>query len=82
MPNLDPFQESSHEIEALVADAQKLLHAYQVLQSENTQLRMIITDQNQRFTHAQNRLLGLVQQLPSLMLDPLIHRDSELPHHD
>jgi hypothetical protein len=61
----------AHDVDALLADVQLLVRAHQALQSENTQLKMIIAEQNQRFVQAQNRLIALTEQLPSLTLEPL-----------
>lgn len=70
----------SHDVDELLADVQMLLRAHQTLQNENTQLRMVIAEQNQRFTHAQNRLLALAQQLPSLAMEPESLPTDELSH--
>ena len=74
----DKPKDVSHDVDALLADVQMLLRAHQTLQAENTQLRMVIAEQNQRFTHAQNRLLALAQQLPSLALVPEMPPSDEL----
>jgi peptidoglycan hydrolase CwlO-like protein len=74
----DKPKDISHDVDELLADVQQLLRAHQSLQTENTQLRVLIAEQNQRFTHAQNRLLALAQQLPSLSLAPELPPEDEL----
>jgi peptidoglycan hydrolase CwlO-like protein len=74
----DKPKDISHDVDELLADVQQLVRAHQTLQAENTQLRMLIAEQNQRFTHAQNRLLALAQQLPSLSLEQELPPDDEL----
>lgn len=58
----------SQDVDALLADVQRLLRAHQVLLAENTQLKIVLQEQNQKFIHAQNRLLALTHQLPSLKM--------------
>jgi regulator of replication initiation timing len=57
--------DSSTELNALMNDVQNLLHAYNTVKIENTQLKATIRQQNTLMQTAHTSLMMLLKRLPS-----------------
>ncbi len=56
---------SNAELDALLNDVQNLLHAFNLVKTENTQLKAKINDQDKLMEAAHDRLISILKRLPA-----------------
>lgn len=56
---------SNAELDALLNDVQNLLHAFNLVKTENTQLKAKISEQDKLMLAAHDRLMSILKRLPS-----------------
>jgi hypothetical protein len=62
---VEDASKSNAELDALLNDVQNLLHAFNLVKTENTQLKAKIGEQDKLMEIAHGRLISILKRLPS-----------------
>ena len=62
---IEDTTKSNQELDALVKDVQRLLHAHNALKTENSQLKTRVAEQDKLMEAAHKRLISMLKRLPA-----------------